>query len=432
MSRTQRRRLALLIAVVVHVIVLVAVRTRDLQVRPVLRVDSGAVLLELRPLQTTTPAMLGSTPPLAAPAAPPMTATATPKPSAKTTAPTTTTTAAPPTATAMTDSTLPSPAVTATTTASAGVIVDRSPRAAHAPGSVIEAIRSSDDRGPQPSRNALENALDDAPTADVDAGKGGAVLAAAKAGRALRADIAFHDVSVGMANDWFREVRGATERSLRVAVSDLDNPREVSRMAIVGNFLRDPSAWDDEARRAIGPMLAATSLHSQDRIKRLALGNSASLAAATSSTMRKSTLEDLLRRKVAGLSVRYAFEVDVHHDAAGAVTAIDVLRGATEKALVEKVRLAVEDAVAHAARAPLTIAGGQPFRSRWVLVASWFIDPPACMLLPTDSLGVEPGEYIPVCGGSFDFDGNAATSFDVQHTVVAELVRVQALVPRAP
>jgi len=320
--------------------------------------------------------------------------------------------------------------MTPTIASTDGVVVDRSPRGANAPGSLLQALRGSDDRGPQPSQRGLEDALDFVPDNDVDAGKSGAALAASKAERHLRADVAFHDVSVGMANDWFRQVRGAAERGFRPIPGDLDNPGEVTREAIIGNFLSNPAAWDDEAKRALTPLLQATSYHSQDPIKRLALANSAALGQASDSKLRRSTLDDLLRRKEAGLSVRFAFEVDVHHDKNGQVTAIDVLRGHFEKALVEKVRLAIDDAVQQASPAPAAIADGQPFRSRWVLAASWFIDPPACMLAPSDSMGMQHGDTLLNCGGTFDFGSSRGSSFDVQQSVTAELVRVQRLAPR--
>jgi hypothetical protein len=229
-----------------------------------------------------------------------------------------------------------------------------------------------------------------------------------------------------MASDWFREVRTAAERGFRPIPSDLDNPAEVAQVAILANFLKDPSSWDDEAKRVRGPMLAATSLHSQDPIKRLALGNSATLGAAADSSLRKSTVVDLLTRKEAGLSVRFAFEVDVHHDSEGRVTAIVVLRNAAEKALQEKIRLAIDDAIRGTGLAPAIINGGQPFRSRWLFAATWFIDPPGCLLSPSDALGAVPGQLAMGCGGSFDVgsDGVKTSSFDVQQKVTAELLRI--------
>ena len=431
MKRSHRRRLAVAIAVGLHGLLAFLIGQRAVvHERPRVRWADDvqdarvAVTIEVRHAPMTTP------PTPTAPTTNPPAPTSMPNnvilrniAAPATAAPTTAapTTAAPTTA---------APMMTPTIDSSAGVVVDRTPRQDNAPGSLLQAVRGSDARGPQPSRRGLQDALDFVPDNDVDAGKSGAVLAAAKAERYLRADVAFHDVTVGMANDWFRQVKGAAERGFRPLPSDLDNPNDVTRNKIVSNFLREPSAWDDEAKRALTPLLQATSLHSQDPVKRLALANSAALAQGADSRLRKSTLDDLLRRKEAGLSVRFAFEVDVHHDATGRVTAVDVLHRQFEKALVEKVRLAIEDAVQQATPAPTLIANGQPFRSRWVLAASWFIDPPVCMLAPSDSMGMDAGGTLPKCGGTFDFGGSKSSSFDVQQTVTAELVRVQRLTPR--
>ncbi len=290
-------------------------------------------------------------------------------------------------------------------------------------------IRGVDGKGPVASVGSLRDALDDQTDEDQDFGKTGAALAAAKAGRALRRDLAFHDVTVGMASDWFRELKGGVERGFRPAVSDLDNPAEVTQAAIFENFIKDPTAWDDEAKRVLGPLLEASALSSQDPIKRLALGNNAGRGSYSDSTLRQSTIDDLIRRKEAGLSVRFTFEVDVHHDGDGKVTAIDIIRDQFEKQLQEKIRFAIEDAVRQATPAPSMINNGRPFRSRWLFAATWFIDPPGCMLMPSDAMGAMPGVGQAMCGGTFDVtkDGVKTSSFDVQQKVTAQLLRISPL-----
>ena len=112
------------------------------------------------------------------------------------------------------------------------------------------------------------------------------------------------------------------------------------------------------------------------------------------------------------------------HD--GKVTAIDILRTAAEKALQEKIRLAIDDAVRAATPAPALVNGGQPFRSRWLFAATWFIDPPGCLLTPSDAMGATPGQFGMGCGGTFDVtsEGVKTSSFDVQQKVTAELLRI--------
>ncbi|HEY1100200.1 MAG TPA: hypothetical protein VGF99_14785 [Myxococcota bacterium] len=358
------------------------------------------------------------------------------------TQPTTTpTTTAPEPATPQTSTTTPEPPktkttssptttpTTPTTTPTTTAATTSGPRVNEAPGALVHRLRGSDDKGPQPSRATLEGALDFVPEADDDSGRSGAVLAAAKAERALRRDIAFHDVTVGMASDWFREVKGALTRRFQPIPADLDDPRTVSRETIVKNFVLDPTSWDDEAKKAMLPMLLATNLSSQDPVKRLALSNSANLAEASTSVLRRQTLDDLLARRDAGLSVRYAVEVDVHHDSAGRLTAVDIVRGSSAADLREKVRKAIEEVLATAPVAPVAMTKGRPFRSRWVVGSTWFIEPPACMFAPSDSFGMSGNETMVNCGGTFDFK---APSLQVQQAIVAELVRVETLKPRAP
>lgn len=297
---------------------------------------------------------------------------------------------------------------------------------------LVRGVGGDAERGPGQSVGSLRAALDFQTDEDADFGTSGAALAAKKATRALRADIAFHDVTVGMASDWFREMGKSAERGFRPTPSDLDNPAEVAQAAIMSNFLKDPSSWDEEAQQVLGPMLRATSLHSQDPVKRLALGNSANLGASSDSQLRATTVKDLLMRKEAGLSVRFAFEVDVHHDGEGQITAIHVLRKETERALQEKIRLAIDDAVRTAAPAPALINEGRPFRSRWLFAATWFIDPPGCLLTPSDAFGAAPGQLGVGCGGSFDITGEGVktSSLDVQQKVSAQLLRITPLGPR--
>lgn len=430
--------MAVVVAVALHVAVFFLVRHGDVSRRPPVTSPPVAwapsapaprtpVTLDVRLVQPPTVPVADD--------APEPTATAGSATLAATSVPTTSSAATP----ADTASTAPSrpttataPATPTTTPADVDPGSDLAPRPENLPGSLMRLVRGVDGKGPRQSVKGLAGALDYVPDEDQDFGKSGAVLAAAKAERHLRQSIAFHDVSVGMASDWFREFKTAAEKGFRPAPADLDNPAEVTQTAIMANFLKDPTSWDDEARRVLGPMLAATSLHSQDPIKRLALGNSANLGAHNDTQLRMSTIEDLLRRKDAGLSVRFAFEVDVHHDGTGKVTAVDILRNQFEKQLQEKIRIAIDDAVRAAAPAPALIAEGKPFRSRWVFASTWFIDPPGCLLMPSDAMGAMPGAPQMSCGGTFDVtsEGVKTSSFEVQQKVTAELLRVMPLAAR--
>jgi len=434
-ARGQRRRwLALLAAIGLHLCAVVVMQRQQVSQTPR---EAQVQIAWAPPSVTTTPITLevrtpppppspSPSPPPPAPVPRPAPASPSPSPSSPRDVPPSPSSSSPP------PSAPPDGASSSTSPPTGGIVDDLAPRPEHLahlpPGfgdpTLGSLVRGTDGRGPRQSTEGLRGALDYRTDEDDDAGKTGAVLAAAKAKRVLQADIAFHDVTVGMASDWFREVRNAAERGFRPTPSDLDNPAEVSQAAILANFLKDPTSWDDEAKRVLGPMLVATSLHSQDPIKRLALGNSANLGAAADSGLRRSTIEDLLTRKEAGLSVRFTFEVDVHHDGDGKVTAIDILRTAAEKALQEKIRLAIDDAVRAATPAPTLVNGGQPFRSRWLFAATWFIDPPGCLLSP--SMGAAPGQFAMGCGGSFDVtsEGLKTSSFDVQQKVTAELLRI--------
>lgn len=422
MRRQRRRGLAAALALLLHVVVAVFMATSTLRERPRQRArarDAIAIGLVTLPRTTTTAPPTQPTQPTTTASEPatPQTSTTTPETPKTTSSPMSS-----PTPTT-TPTTTPTATTTPTTATTSG------PRVDEAPGALVRRLRGSDDKGPQPSRATLEGALDFVPEADDDSGRSGAVLAAAKAERALRRDIAFHDVTVGMASDWFREVKGALTRRFQPIPADLDDPRTVSRETIVKNFALDPTSWDDEAKKAMLPMLLATNLSSQDPVKRLALSNSANLAEASTSVLRRQTLDDLLARRDAGLSVRYAVEVDVHHDSAGRLTAVDIVRGSSAADLREKVRKAIEEVLATAPVAPVAMTKGRPFRSRWVVGSTWFIEPPACMFAPSDSFGMSGNDTMVNCGGTFDFK---APSLQVQQAIVAELLRVETLKPRAP
>ena len=415
----RRHRVAALAAVALHAAVFFVARDGEVSRRPADIPALTSWTQQSPPRQPIIVEVRSVTPPTLPE---PVFARSTPTTPTRTTTTTTTTpTTTTPTTTTTTTTTTPTP----TTTAFEGG-VDLAPRPENLPHRVMQLVQGPGSKGPRQSTRSLAGALDFTPEQDEDFGKSGAVLAAARAERHLRHSLAFHDVTVGMASDWFREVKQAAERGFRPGAADLDNPGEVSRSAIMANFLQDPSSWDDEAKRVLGPLLQATSLHSQDPIKRLTLGASANLGSHNDTQLRMSTIEDLLQRKEAGLSVRFAFEVDVHHDGEGKVTAVDVLRSQFEKQLQEKIRLAIDDAVRAATTAPALIAGGRPFRSRWLFAATWFIDPPGCLAMPSDAMGATPGVPQMSCGGTFDVtsEGVTTSSFDVRQRVTAELLRV--------
>jgi hypothetical protein len=151
------------------------------------------------------------------------------------------------------------------------------------------------------------------------------------------------------------------------------------------------------------------------------------LAQPTTSALRRATIDDLLRRKEAGFSVRFAFDVDVHHAADGAVTAIDVLRTDFERVLVEKVRVAVEQAVHDAPPVPPRVAQGGPFRSHWLFVATWYIDPPRPRRTSSNSrFASDGGAPALMFGGTFDVGpaGLQTSSLDVKLKTSAELLEV--------
>ena len=316
------------------------------------------------------------------------------------------------------------------TTASSVPVPDPTPARLGSGSLMKDVVTGLEAAGPRPSTKALGEALDYQPESERDQKLSGGKLAAARANRALKRDLAFHDVTVGLADDWFRTLKDATERHFRPTPGDLDNPAEVTRVAIVANYLKDPSSWDDDARAALEPFLQADRLASKNPIERLALGNSASLGQANDTLMRRSTIDDLLRRKDAGLAVRFAFEVDVHHAADGAITAIDVLRTEFERALVEKVRLAVQRAVQAAPPVPAQVAHGRPFLSRWLLVATWYLDPPRPHFASSNSLFTDDGTPPPfMISGTFDVAqaGISSSSVDVKMKSSAELLLVTPL-----
>ncbi len=326
-------------------------------------------------------------------------------------------------------SSVPSPTAPSATEPSSSSSSSSSVRLPAVGARMNELLTGADARGPRPSNRALGEALDFQPESEQDKLLGGGALAAARGTRRLQRDLAFDAVTVGLGDDWFRSVKSAAERAFQPDVRDLDNPGDVTRQKIAWNYLRDPSSWDDEAKAALQIFLEADRLSSKDATERLMPAENPSMGSVPTSSLRAATVDDLLRRKEAGLSVRFAFEVDVHHGNDGAVTTIDVLRTEFEKGLVEQVRLAVSRAVADAPPVPPRVANGGPFRSRWLFVATWYIDPPRPRLTSSNSLFAEDGAPALMFGATFDVgnDGLAVQNLDVKLKTTAELLEVTPL-----
>ena len=417
-----RRALAFAAAVVVHGALLWLHNVDDAQVKPRVQwqVDDDSTPIEVTlrktepPKEPTTTTTTPPAPALVLPAAPDR------APAGQDAAHTEVTAAA---------ATSASPAP-ATTTPPGADPASYAPRNVGSGTLITDVVVGLDAKGPRPSTRALGEALDFQPDSEQDKRLSGGQLAVARATRRLRGDLAFADVTLGLGDDWFRSVKDATQRQFRPAPSDLANPGEVSREAILANYLRDPTAWDDDARAALDSMLKSQGYASKDPTERLPLGNSANLGQAADTMLRRSTVNDLLRRKEAGLAVRFAFEVDVHHAADGAVTAIDVLRDEFERSLVDKLRVAVERALQEAPPVPERVAHGLPFRSRWLMVATWYLDPPRPLFATSNSLFTDDGAAPPLMlGGNFDVskDGVDGPSFDVKMKTSAELLDVTPL-----
>lgn len=445
LSRRRRRALALALAVGGHVALYVGF-VRAPQVAPREVAPAPQIAWQAPPRDRTPIDLVVAyvSPPEAPSPAPPTPA-----------APTTTTTTTAPAATATPATEAPAPATPATataTTAPASTTTTATASTTDAPAlpplrtpavgeGMADAIRGLDARGPQPSMAALSAALDFQPDGEKDKGLSGGALAAARGTRNLKRDQGFDDVSAGLGDDWFREVKRGALAQFRPEPRDLDHPADVSAPAIWQHFVLDPASWDDVAKEQLTDHYRAEMLSSADPIQRLPLGNSAALGEATNSAARRAVVDDLFRRKKAGLSVRFAFEVDVHHDAAGHVTAVDVLRPEFEQALRERVRAAVVAGIREAGDVAARVADGRPFRSRWVFAATWFIDPPMLSFAQSSSLfaqgpaaangsaGVPPLLF----RGKFDVGEDGAlktSSYDVQLKTSAELLYVEPLGPR--
>jgi hypothetical protein len=229
---------------------------------------------------------------------------------------------------------------------------------------------------------------------------------------------------------WLAQLGQSMERRYQPKPTDLANPAEVSPEAIVTNYLRDPTRWDDDAREALTPMIEAETLHSQDPIKRMSalLTRPQSIENPTDKELR---LRDLLARRVDGFKVNFSFPVEVHHGPDGRLTAVDVRLAVHQQGLDRLIRISVEQALADAPLAPVDAMKGQPFVSHWVMTSTWFMDPPRLMFGSSDSFGQVPGGINLKLTSKFEVtkDGVVFQDLDVHQRVSVELRGVESLAP---
>ena len=176
----RRHRVAALAAVALHAAVFFVARDGEVSRRPADMPALTSWTQQSPPRQPISVEVRSVAPPTLPE---PVFARSTPTTPTRTTTTTTTTpTTTTPTTTTTTTTTTPTP----TTTAFEGG-VDLAPRPENLPHSVMRLVQGPGSKGPRQSTRSLAAALDFRPEQDEDFGKSGAVLAAARAERHLRA-----------------------------------------------------------------------------------------------------------------------------------------------------------------------------------------------------------------------------------------------------
>ncbi len=304
------------------------------------------------------------------PATPPTTApTTTPPPPA--TPPTT----APPTTT--TPPATPPPTTTPATT---------SPEADHVEAPVAAAPPAVDDNGGEslvrlpkgdgvigkilgtggalgPSATTLERSLD----ARADGPMSDARRAATNARRYLETDLSDDEVTVGLADDYFRELKNRVETNWRPAMKELnDGGKAVTQLGMLKGFV------DDDGRVAWNEMWLAYL----DLAKQYAQGERPSLE-----PRRIERLRELMRSRRGAFRFHAITEVVLTQGPDGKVVTVELPLSSGHPGIDEGVKDAITTAVdAMRDPPPARVHHGRSFSSTWRFRATWTMVPPTALL----------------------------------------------------
>ncbi len=245
-----------------------------------------------------------------------------------------------------------------------------------------------------PRRSSLEQALDfhvDGPMTDSQA-------AARAATRALQQDLADDAVTAGLADDYFRTLRGHVETGWLPAMAQLnDGGASTTQLGMMRGLVEDTAAW--------GEMWTAY----MDMAKQYANGVQPKLE-----TARRERLRELMRSRKGAFRVHAISEVKLTQGPDGAVLLLELPLGSGHPGIDDGVRTAIENAVKAMAETPSQrMSHGRSFSSWWRLRATWTMVPPTAFF----------------SGAGFDITPKGFTidvPFDIKLTTNVMLLRTDA------
>jgi hypothetical protein len=214
---------------------------------------------------------------------------------------------------------------------------------------------------PGASRATLEGALDlrvDGPARDVE-------RAARTATRHLQEDLADDAVSAGLADDYFRALRGQIEIAWRPEVAQLnDGGASTTQVGMMRSLVEDTGAWGELWKAYL------------DLAKQYANGQPPTLEPA-----RRERLRELMRSRRGAFRVHAISELKLTQDPTGRVLLLELPLPSGHPRIDEGLRRAVVEAVAAMPSLPPDrLSHGRSFTSWWRLRATWTMVPPTAFL----------------------------------------------------
>ena len=207
------------------------------------------------------------------------------------------------------------------------------------------------------SRDGLAGALDirsDGPASD-------SIVAARKATRTLQEDLADDAVSAGLADDYFRTLRGRVETSWLPAVKQLnDGGERTTQLGMMKSVVEDRAAW--------GEMWLAY----MDLAKQYANGVQPRLE-----SQRLERLRELMRSRQGAFRVQAISEVKLTQDPSGKIQLLEFPLTSGHPGIDDGMRDAIAAAIDALPDAPPPrLHHGRSFSSWWRLRATWTMVPP--------------------------------------------------------
>lgn len=258
----------------------------------------------------------------------------------------------------------------------------------------IAAIIRGTASGPAPSLATLERATG----IRVPGGESDDERAERLAKARLETDIASHNVARGLTDDWFRRRRDEIERMWRPHGEELiDGGKETRAAELLMRTAANPLLWKEAGEAIWLDLYALSRQFSMERSSALQEMLMLPSGKVETDVERREQFVQALTTNRGAFETSVGLEVRVRHRADGSVELIDVIVRSGHVHLDEGAVDAVARALAAdlADRAPVAVAKGKPFASRWAVQVRWRVIPPKCLFT-----GVAVA-----CGGKFGPDG---------------------------